>query len=291
MAPRCGTGARRQHGVISHAQLAAAGVDNHGIRHRIAVGRLHRISRGVYAVGRPDVTQHGLWMAAVLCCGPGAVLSHGSAAALYCIIKGSETVHVSVPRSNRHRPPGIVVHARPGLTADDCTEHHAIPVTTPAVTLLDLAREVPPAELEGAIVAADQRDLIDPEQLRSALDGLRGRPGVARLRRALDKHTFTLTDSALERRFLGLARDAGLARPQTQAGVNGFRVDFYWPELGLVVETDGLRYHRTPAQQAKDRRRDQAHTAAGLTCLRFTHGQVRFEAKHVLRMLAAVSRN
>jgi len=82
-------------------------------------------------------------------------------------------------------------------------------------------------------------------------------------------------------------RQAGLPRPRTQEHVNGFRVDFYWPELGLVVETDGLRYHRTPAEQARDRRRDQAHTAAGLTCLRFTHAQVRFEPDHVWATLAA----
>jgi very-short-patch-repair endonuclease len=72
--------------------------------------------------------------------------------------------------------------------------------------------------------------------------------------------------------------------------VNGFRVDFYWPELGLVVETDGLTYHRTPAQQAEDRRRDQAHTAAGLTVLRFTHAQVRYEPGYVEQVLRAVAR-
>jgi very-short-patch-repair endonuclease len=70
--------------------------------------------------------------------------------------------------------------------------------------------------------------------------------------------------------------------------LNGFKVDFYWPDLGLVVETDGLRYHRTPAQQARDRLRDQAHTAAGLTPLRFTHSQVAYERAHVRRTLAAV---
>jgi very-short-patch-repair endonuclease len=71
--------------------------------------------------------------------------------------------------------------------------------------------------------------------------------------------------------------------------VNGFRVDFYWPELGLIVETDGLRYHRTPAQQAADRVRDQAHTAAGLTPLRFTHAQVRYERRHVEETLRTIS--
>jgi very-short-patch-repair endonuclease len=110
------------------------------------------------------------------------------------------------------------------------------------------------------------------------------------MRTTLDRRTFTLTDSRLEIRFLPLAHKAGLPRPQTGCWVNGFKVDFYWPDLGLVVETDGLRYHRTPAQQARDRLRDHAHAAAGLTSLRFSRAQVVFEPAHVQATLAAVAR-
>ena len=99
-----------------------------------------------------------------------------------------------------------------------------------------------------------------------------------------------LTESELEQLFLPIARRAGLGLPITRALVNGFKVDFYWPELGLVVETDGLRYHRTPAQQARDRIRDQTHSAAGLTPLRFTHAQVRFETEYVEATVAKVAR-
>ena len=99
-----------------------------------------------------------------------------------------------------------------------------------------------------------------------------------------------LTDSELERRFLPIARRAGLPPPQTGRPVNGFKADFFWPELGLVVETDGLRYHRTPIQQTRDRVRDQAHAAAGLTPLRFTHTQVAYEPDHVEGTLRAVAR-
>jgi hypothetical protein len=113
---------------------------------------------------------------------------------------------------------------------------------------------------------------------------------VRQLRELLDRRTFTLTDSELERRFLPLARAAGLGPPLTGAFVSGFKVDFFWRELGLVVETDGLRYHRTPAQQAKDRLRDQTHIANGLTVLRFTHAQVRFEPERVRATLASVAR-
>jgi very-short-patch-repair endonuclease len=118
---------------------------------------------------------------------------------------------------------------------------------------------------------------------------MKGQPGTAPLRRLLDRQTFVLTDSELERLFLPIARSVGLGRPETAAVVNGFEVDFFWPDLGLVVETDGLRYHRTPAQQARDRLRDQVHTAAGLTPLRFTHAQLRFEPEHVRGVLARVA--
>jgi very-short-patch-repair endonuclease len=154
---------------------------------------------------------------------------------------------------------------------------------------VDLAARLPDTELEAAISEADKLGLVDPDRLRAELDVLSHRAGLPALRRLLDRHTFRMTDTDLERLFLPIARKAGLPVPETQARVNGFRVDFYWPEVGLVVETDGLRYHRTPAQQKRDRVRDQAHTAAGLTPLRFTHAQVAFEPAHVQRTLAAVA--
>jgi very-short-patch-repair endonuclease len=132
--------------------------------------------------------------------------------------------------------------------------------------------------------------LVDPETLREALDRFPRRPGVGVLRKRLDRRTFTMTDTRLERRFLPIARTVGLPKPLTQRWVNGFRVDFYWPELGLVVETDGLTYHRTPAQQAKDLVRDHTHAVAELTPLRFTRAQIRFEPDHVEATLAAVAR-
>lgn len=136
---------------------------------------------------------------------------------------------------------------------------------------------------------ADARRLADPEKLRRQIDDLGRIPGAARVAGILDRLTFTLTDSELERLFLPIAARAGLPSPGTGRRVNGFKVDFLWPELGLVVETDGLRYHRTPGEQAKDRVRDQRHAAAGLTPLRFTHAQVAFEPQHVERVLVQVA--
>ena len=278
---------RRQHGVISRRQLLELGFSAQSIKHRIRKGRLHPVRQGVYALGRPELSIHGRWMAAVLCCGPTAALSHRTAAALWELGPSGAAVDVSVAIASPRRRPGIKVHRRSCLTEADVTERRAIPVTTPICTLIDIATRVGRDELEAAINEADRLDLVDPETLRTAVDRTR-RPGSGILRRILDRRTFALTDSQLERCFLRLARQAGLSRPETGAYVNGFKVDFYWRDLGLVVETDGLRYHRTPARQARDRLRDQTHAAAGLTPLRFTRAQVHFEPEHVQRTLAAV---
>jgi len=283
--------AERQHGVVSRRQLLDFGLSGRSIEHRLAIGRLHLLRRGVYVVGRPELNREGRWMAAILACGDGAVLSHRSAAALWEIGPEEESwIDVSAPFSSRNHPPEIRVHRRYGLRRADFGRSGSIPVTSPVRTLLDLATVLGSDDLERAVNEADRLNLVGPEELRNALGGYRGERGVKRLRELLDRRTFRRTDSELERLFLRLVDDAGLSRPLTRQFLNGFRVDFSWPDLGLVVETDGLRYHGTPAQQARDRLRDQAHTAAGLTPLRFTHAQVRFEADHVRATLLAVAR-
>jgi len=283
--------AQRQHFVITRTQLIGLGFTPQAIHHRAVKGRLHPVTPGVYAVGHPHLTQHGRWMAAVLGCGPHATLSHRSAAALWSILSvPTGSVEVSIPAGTDRRRPGIIVHRRLNLSENDTTTRHAIPVTAPATTLIDLAASLNPTSLMAAVNEADKRDLIAPHELRAALETTPRRPGLAPLRALLDRHTIHLTDSELERRFLPIIRRAGLPPPETQQNVNGFDVDFHWPGLGLVVETDGLRYHRTPAQQARDRVRDQTHTAAGLTPLRFTHAQVVYDSRHVQETLAAVAR-
>jgi very-short-patch-repair endonuclease len=291
MASEAWTLAARQHDVVTRRQLLELGYSPAAIKHRVATGRLHRIWDGVYAVGRPRLGTHGIWMAAVLACGPNAVLSHMSAAALWGIRSangGPIDVSVPLPRAPRRRA-GIEVHRRGRWTDDDVTRLHGIPVTSLVRTLIDIAIRLDRHELERAVCEADKLDLIDPERLRVALAGFPGQPGVAVLSRTLDRRTFTLTESELEHSFLTLVRNEGLPIPLTQQRVNGYRVDFYWPELRLIVETDGLRYHRTPAQQASDRTRDQVLTAAGLIPLRFTRAQVRYDPDHVRQTLAAVA--
>jgi very-short-patch-repair endonuclease len=278
--------AAQQHGVVTRAQLLALGLDAQAIKYRVRRGRLHPVQRGVYAVGRPQLTRLGSLVAAVLSCGPGAALSHEAAAELLGIRKRrAGPVDVTVASGKRKRP-GVRVHRSP-LPADERTERHGVAVTSVVRTLVDLVPRLSRDDLEAAVNEADRLDLIDPERLREAIEQMNGRRGAATIKRLLDRRSFTLTESTLERRFLAIVQSAGLPKPQTQASVNGFRGDFYWPDLRLVVETDGLRYHRTPAQQARDRRRDQTHVATGLTALRFTYADVTYEPEHVARILCA----
>jgi very-short-patch-repair endonuclease len=172
----------------------------------------------------------------------------------------------------------------------DVTVREGIPVTGPVQTLVDLAGMLDQQALERAVNEADRLDLVDPVTLLRSLDHHQGRRGVGILRAMLDDEAFRLTDSELERSFLRLVREAGLPVPRTGTWLNGFKVDFHWPELGLVVETDGLRYHRTPSQQRRDRERDQAHAVAGLTTLRFTYAQVHSDPELVLRTLRHIVR-
>lgn len=279
---------RRQHGVVTRTQLLANGIGGDAIQRRISAGRLHPLWRGVYAVGRPEVSRLGRWMGAVLSCGPNALLSHSSAAALWQIMPWDGGIDVVVPGHVSRRRLGIRVHRRAAAGSENGRQVEGIPVTDPTSTLVDLAERGPIEAVEEAVREADRLGLIDPVALRGSLDSIPRQPGLGRLRKLLDSETFSSTDSVLERRFLRLVRTTGLPLPQTQVWLSGYRVDFYWPELGLVVETDGLTYHRTPSQQKRDRQRDQTHAAAGLTPLRFTAAQVHYESEQVVATLRAV---
>jgi very-short-patch-repair endonuclease len=303
--PSAWTLAKGQHGVVTRKQLLALGLTPRGIEHRVARGRLHLIGRGVYAVGRPNLTQNGRWMAAILACGgdrdahgairvfpsrgtPAVVLSYGSAASLLAIGREPDShIDVSTTLPTDRRVPGVKLHRRPALGEDSVGYCQGIPVTSPVQTLIDLATRHGRATMERSINEADRLKLVRTDDLRKGLDAHTGEPGVARLREILDRRTFRYTRTELERVFIPLAREAGLPLPRTSVYVTGHEVDFHFDELGLVAETDGLTYHRTPAQQAKDRVRDQDHSAAGLTQLRFTHAQIKYEPERVVRILRA----
>jgi Protein of unknown function (DUF559) len=282
----------RQHGVVTRRDLLRIGFSSAAIEHRLATGRLRPVARGVYTVGWPLTDRKQGWMAAVLVCGEGALLSHGSAAALWGIgPEGTGPVDVSLRRHCHISRPGIKARVRPRLSEGDVTERHRIPVTTLVRTLIDQATELTPNRLERMVNEADKHDMIDPEALRMALDDYAGERGVIPLRTLLDRQTFLLSDTELEVLFRPIAEGAGLPTPLAKEMVNGFEVDFYWPDLGLVVETDGWRYHRTASAQTRDALRDQVHTASGLTPLRFSHYQVKYEPRHVGRILTRTAAN
>jgi very-short-patch-repair endonuclease len=280
---------RGQHGVVARSQLLGLGYTRRELEQRLHNGRLHHVSNGIYVVGRRELTPHGRWMAAVLASGDGAVLSHRSAAELWGIGREWEgRIDVSIPRRSRLERRGIKVRCRKSLPSRSVTQRFRIPVTSPIQTLIDLATELKPLRLERCVNQADVLDLVDPETLRESLDDFAGVPGARPLRTMLDRHTFRLSDSDLEVLFRPLALAAGFALPLSKQIVLGFEVDFWFPDHGLVIETDGLRYHRTPAQQARMVRRDQAHTASGLRVLRFTHWQIAHAPDEVVALLRTI---
>jgi hypothetical protein len=198
--------------VITRAQLIELGMSTQAIKYRLRRGKLHAVHRGVYAVGRPQLTRHGTLLAAVLSCGPGAALSHDAAAEMQGIRRRrGGPIDVTVPGGQRRRP-GVRIHRRP-LPDSDGTHRHGIPVTTPVRTLVDLAQQLSARELEAAVNEADKLDIVDPERLRATLEARGGQSGVAALRELLDRQTLTLTDTELERHFLPIARRAGMPEP------------------------------------------------------------------------------
>ena len=270
---------RQQHGVVTRRQLLGLGMPSETIRARMEVGRLHRLWPGIYAVGRPDVGRLGRLKAATLACGSDARLSHRSAAELWRVApKVHGPIDVSAPSGYRSLV-GVRFHRRSAYGVTRFVR--GIPVADPISVLIDLAAELPTEEVEDAVNEADRLDLIRTHRLRPALDREPKRPGLGRLKAILDAQTFSRAQNALERRFLAIVRDAGLPAPDTQRRLGRYRVDFFWADLGFVVETDSLRHHRTAAEQAVDLGRDQTHARAGLRTLRFTHSQVFHRPDHV----------
>jgi hypothetical protein len=274
--------AERQHGVVSLAQLQALGLGPSAVRNRVARGVLHRVHQGVYAVGHPLLSARGRWMAAVLACGPGAVLSHRSAAMLWGLHEAATAqVDVTSPgRAGRGRR-GIAAHSAATLDRRDVTAVDRIPCTTVARTLLDLAELLDRPGLERACERAERLGLFDGRAVEEVLARATGRSGSAALAAVLEawRPEVLRTRSELERRFLGLCSAADVPRPEPNAwiplpGGGAIEVDFLWRGAGLVVETDGHCFHGTRRAFEDDRRRDQRLLVAGFTVARFTWRQV-----------------
>jgi very-short-patch-repair endonuclease len=246
-----------QHGVVTRSQLLSAGFSAGDIAYRTRIGRLIRVHRGVYAVGHLPPSPHAKSMAAVLACGPDAVLSHRSAGALYGLIRYHGTPEVTVPGNRRH--PGITVHR----SVAERTVHFGIPVTIPARTLLDLADVLDAETLTRAVSRAHFDKLLSVDALATTLGNAPGRR-TSVLAQLLAEPP---TRSHFERAFLALLDRHGLPRPEVNTTVHGYEVDMLWRRERLVVELDG-RQHLLAFE--RDRERDAHLLAHGLSTVRVT---------------------
>lgn len=282
----------RQFGVLSGAQLRELGIGRGAVQNAVRVGRLHRVHHGVYALGHTLLRPEGHRLAAVLACGPGAVLSHRSAAAHWELLATSqERIDVTAPRS-RQGVPGIRLHTSRSLGAQDTTRHEGIPITTVHRTLLDLAATVRDDQLENALAQAMHLQLYDQRAIDDVIARSNGHRGTRVLKDATRQEP-QITKSMWEIRMLGLVRGAHLPEPICNKALHApdhgeCTPDFSWPAHDLIVETDGWEAHRTLAAFRSDRAKDAALTAAGYKVLRFTWD---VQDATILRRLNAVLQN
>jgi very-short-patch-repair endonuclease len=245
--------AGRQHGVVTSAQIEAAGIDKDGIAWRVRTGRLHRLHRGVYAVGHRSLSWRGRWLAAVLAAGDGAVLSHTSAAALWeFLLPISGPVHILLGAAVRRKPrSGLQIHYSRTLAPRDVTHRHDIAVTTPARTIEDIRGTIEPYLFRRALRQAE-------------LAGHRV-PHLSAVRR---------TRSDLELLFLALCEAHDLPRPLVNHRLHGYRVDFFFADHHLAVETDSWEYHQGSVAMEDDHARDLALRGHGIETRRYTGDQL-----------------
>ena len=254
--------------------------------------RLHVIHRGVYAVGYRLISQRGWWMAAVLACGPGAVLSHRSAATLWGMLEGDRAAVDVIVATRRRGRRGIRVHESP-LAPDERTLRDGIPVTTAARTFLDLGAVLAGYQLNRALERAEALRLSDRTPLAAVVQRHPRRPGVAAVKAALSEGIHpAVTKSELERRFLTFVERAGLPLPRTNVWLelagDWLEVDCVWPEQRLIVELDSRAHHQTTAAFERDRRRDRRAQASGWRTVRVTDHAMRAEASRLRAELTAL---
>jgi hypothetical protein len=283
-----------QHGVFALDQLRALGLAAPAVRSRQAAGRLHRIHHTVYSlVPKELLKREGLYMAAVLACGEGAVLSHRSAAALLELRDWGHTkIEVTVPRRSARRHDGIKVHRSTTLTDEDVTEVNNIPCTTVHRTLFDLAEVVTQRQLERSFDQAEISERLDLNAINDQLKRNPTRPGAKAVRDVLETHYIgkTPTWSENEEALLAITRELGIPDPDTNQfivlddGGPAIRVDFVWRDQRVIVEADSNKWHNTRQRFEQDRVRDQRLTAAGWTIIRTTWRQMKHRP-HELRPL------
>lgn len=286
-----------QHVVFHLDQLRELGLGARGVQQRATSARLHRIHHAVYSlVPRALLTREGLWMAAVLSGGPGAVLSHRSCGALHRLrAAGAARIDVTVTSSRRQRP-GLRLHFSSTLAAADLTTVDGIPRTSVARALLEMAAVLPRRAVERACDQAEILDLFDLVAIQDQIARNPTNPGATTLQAVVAEHYVgdTLTWSHLEEAFLALTRRIGLPDPQSNYfivlgdGEPALRADFAWPRKRIAVETDGKRFHLTNHAFETDRRRDQRLAVARWRAIRTTARQIRYAPAELERTLKAL---
>jgi very-short-patch-repair endonuclease len=268
--------ADRQHGVVAVWQLLELGVGLGAIKYRLAQGRLYFVHTGVYAVGRRKLGWKGVVMAAVLACGPEAVLSHRSAARLWGIRPDNRRdVDVTVPSRGAHRRRGIQPHSVRKLDPRDVTVIDGVPVTTLPRTLLDLAEVVPKSHVIRAMTEAERQRIIDMRALEEAMARSPGRRGLKPLREILtDAVIEPGTREEFEHAFVEFCHAAGLPKPQVNTLVEGYEVDVVWRKNQLIVELDSWAFHRHRKAFEDDRERDIVLALAEYRVIRVTWRQL-----------------
>jgi very-short-patch-repair endonuclease len=264
------------------------GFSQSAIDRGLAAGRLHRIQPGVYAVGHPKLPRYGPYMAALLACGDGAVLSRRAAAALIGHLPApSGEIDVTIKDGRTRKRPGIAIHTTRWLPTEEITNREGMPCTSVARTLVDLSNGSTERQLRRAFQQSSYLRLFDRRALDRVLAHSHGVHGIATVRRILEElgadDDIPLTE--LERRFLALVRAAGLPDPVPQGFVAGWRVDFHWPAQRLVVETDGREAHAHEVAFATDRQRDFELELAGWHVLRISWRQVIEQPEQVVQLL------
>jgi very-short-patch-repair endonuclease len=276
----------RAHGVVTREELFAAGVTRAEVRHRVRIGGLIRVHRGVYRVGHAAPSLEARYLAAVRACGEGALLAGRAAAHLFGLLRGRRPPRAEVITNLRRHVPGVVARrCRDG--SRDATSWRGIPVTTIPRTLVDLAGVLREEELARAVHEASVRHRIEPDQVERVLSRRHNWPGAGKLRRVLWGEV-PVTLSRLEALFLRRLREAGLPPPVTNRVVDGRRIDCRWPERRLTVELDGYRYHRTRFAWEQDRRREREARARGDEFRRYTFGDVAEEPEPMLADLGSL---
>jgi very-short-patch-repair endonuclease len=285
--------AGRQYGVVGRWQLVELGFGEEAIRLRLAAGRLHPLHRDAYAVGHPIIPKRGKWLAAVLAMGPGAFLSHRSAAALWGLAGDRPKVDVNAPRGRQVSPgrrSGIKVH-RCKFEPGEVTMRDGIPVSTVARTLFDLAERSRPYELKNAWDEASRLKVLRVPEVAAVYERGRGRRRArARIRPFLQAEQRQVEDSAspLEDRFAEFIVAQHLPPPQTNVLVGKDEVDALWPNARLIVELDSWEFHAHRAAFEEDRDRDTDHLLAGYRTIRVTHRRLSEEPERLAAQIRAL---